>query len=215
MAVKVFPSVLAADFSRIESELKKIKEAGADGIHIDVMDGKYVPNTAFPIEKIKSFYNKTSLPIDIHLMIDKPEEVIDQYLKFNPSYLSFHAETCSEPKKLIKKIKLNNCKVGLAVNSKIPVSSVLPFIDLIDFVLVMTVNAGFGGQKFLEENLVKIKKLNDLRKEKNLFFEIEVDGGITIDNSSKLIDAGADIIVSGTTIFKSSSFSDTINKLKN
>jgi len=214
VSVKVFPSLLAADFSRIESEIKKVENAGADGIHLDVMDNKYVPNTSFPIEKIKSFYSKISLPIDIHLMIEKPEEVIGQYLQFNPSFLSFHAEACSDPKKLIQRIKEKGCKAGLAVNAKVPVSSVLPLIDLIDFVLVMTVNAGFGGQKFIEENVQKIKELVEIKKQKNLFFEIEVDGGINTENVKELIHAGAVMIVSGTTIFKSDSVSGTIKELR-
>ncbi|MBU2099663.1 ribulose-phosphate 3-epimerase [Candidatus Micrarchaeota archaeon] len=213
--VKVFPSLLAADFSRIEEEIKKVESAGADAIHLDVMDNKYVSNTSFPIEKIKSFREKISVPLDIHLMIEKPENSIDGFLEFNPSFLSFHAETCSDVNKLIQKIKSHNCKVGLAVNTKIPVSSVFSFIHLIDFVLIMTVEAGFGGQKFMQENVEKIKELSQLRKQKNLFFEIEVDGGINTENSKELISAGVSMIVSGTTIFKSASVKETIRKLRN
>ncbi len=214
MSIKVFPSLLAADFSKIEKEIKKVESAGAEGIHLDVMDNKYVPNETFPIEKIKSFYEKISLPLDIHLMIEKPEELIDQYLQFKPSSLSFHVEASNKPEKLIQKIKSKGCKVGLAVNAKIPVDSVFPFLEEIDFVLIMTVEAGFGGQKFIEENLEKIKKLNEIKKEKSLSFEIEVDGGINTENSKQLIKSGANILVSGSTIFKSDSFSETIRKLK-
>ncbi len=212
--VKVFPSLLAADFSVIKSEIKKVEEAGADGIHLDVMDNKYVSNKSFPVEKIKSFYEKISLLLDIHLMIEKPEDFIDEFLNFNPAYLSFHAEASENPKELIEKIKSNNCKAGLAVNAKVSLDSILPFIEMIDFVLIMTVNAGFGGQKFIEENIKKIEELNKIRKEKNLVFEIEADGGVNTENSKKLISAGTDILVSGSTIFKSDSVSETIRKLK-
>ena len=147
-------------------------------------------------------------------MIEKPEDFIDQFLSFNPSFLSFHAEACSDPKKLIEKIKSKNCKAGLAVNAKVSVDSILPFLSLLDFVLVMTVEAGFGGQKFIEDNIQKIKELDKLRKENNLVFEIEVDGGVNTENSKKLILAGTNILVSGTTIFKSDFVSKTIKKLK-
>ncbi|MFH1545017.1 MAG: ribulose-phosphate 3-epimerase [archaeon] len=212
--IKIAASTLAADSSKLEEEFNRVEEAGVDLLHLDVMDGKFVPNNALGFEEIEAVRKNTELPFDIHLMIAEPEKNIERYLEFSPHYLSFHLEATSNAEELIELIKGKEVKVGVAVNAPSNIEEVFPFLGELDFVLVMSVNAGFSGQKFLENSVKKISELRKKIDEENLKVEIEVDGGINEENVKKVIDAGANIIVSGSTIFNSKDLKETINKLR-
>jgi ribulose-phosphate 3-epimerase len=201
-SIKISPSILSADFSKLGNEIENLEKAKADLIHIDVMDGHFVPNITIGPEVIKKLRKYTSLPFDVHLMISPVNNFIDSFAKAGADIITIHPEATDNLLDSIKKIKSHNKKIGISLNPETSIDKVLPVLNLIDLVLVMSVNPGFGGQKFIEATLEKVKKLRKEIDEKKLKVEIEIDGGINFENSKKAIKAGVDILVSGTTIFK-------------
>ena len=201
--IQISPSILSADFSQLGNEIKRLEEGGADMIHVDVMDGHFVPNLTIGPPVIKSLKKHTSILFDVHLMISPVHKYIEAYADAGADIITIHPEATDDINSSITKIKQLNKKVGISLNPETNVDVIIEHLDKIDLVLIMSVNPGFGGQKFMPEVLIKIKKLNELRDEKSFNFDIEIDGGINFENSKKAIEAGANILVSGTTIFKS------------
>ena len=201
--IQISPSILSADFSQLGNEIKRLEEGGADMIHVDVMDGHFVPNLTIGPPVIKSLKKHTSILFDVHLMISPVHKYIEAYADAGADIITIHPEATNDINSSITKIKQLNKKVGISLNPETNVDVIIEHLDKIDLVLIMSVNPGFGGQKFMPEVLIKIKKLNELRDEKSFNFDIEIDGGINFENSKKAIEAGANILVSGTTIFKS------------
>ncbi len=193
--VKVSPSLLSCDFSKLREEIRMVERAGCDMLHIDVMDGHFVPNLTFGPVIIQAIKKVATVPLDVHLMITNPEKYYMDYIRSGADYLAFHIEAVPEPKDLLEKIKSQGIKVGIAINPDTRTEKVLPYKNLLDFVVVMTVFPGFGGQKFIEEPLQKIPilKANGIM--------VEVDGGVKRHNAKKVVDAGADILVSGSGVF--------------
>jgi len=201
-SIKISPSILSADFSKLGSEIHDLEKAGADLIHIDVMDGHFVPNITIGPEVIYKLRKYTSLPFDVHLMISPVDNFIKNFVEAGSDIITIHPEATYNLTSSIEKIKSFNKKAGVALNPEIPVNKVMPVLDSIDLVLIMSVNPGFGGQKFIKSTLEKIKILRKEIDTKNLTTEIAIDGGINFKNSKMAKEAGADILVSGTTIFK-------------
>jgi ribulose-phosphate 3-epimerase len=201
--IQISPSILSADFSQLGNEIKRLEEGGADLIHVDVMDGHFVPNLTIGPPVIKALKKNCSIKFDVHLMISPVHKYIDAYADAGADIITIHPEATDDLSASIKKIKDLGKKVGVSLNPETKVSIIKDHLDQIDLVLIMSVNPGFGGQKFMPEVLDKIKELKNIQKEKNLNFDIEIDGGINFENSKIAIEAGANILVSGTTIFKS------------
>ena len=201
-SIKISPSILSADFSKLGSEIQNLEKAKADLIHIDVMDGHFVPNITIGPEVINKLRKYTSLPFDVHLMISPVHNFIKNFADAGADIITIHPEATTDLESSIKKIKSYNKKVGISLNPETPLDKLNNVLDKIDLVLIMSVNPGFGGQKFIENTLNKIKKLRLKIDQLKLKVEIEVDGGINFKNSKSIIKAGADILVSGTTIFK-------------
>lgn len=199
--VKIAASILAADFGRLIEEIKNVEDAGADLLHIDVMDGHFVPNITVGVPVISSIKKKTKLPLDVHLMIDTPERFIKAFAEAGSDYLTVHVEIRSQLGKVIDSIKKLGIKPGLAINPGTAVVTLERFLDKIDIALLMTVNPGFGGQVLIPEVVSKVKELREKLDKRGLSTNIEVDGGITGDTAGELISAGADILVAGTDIF--------------
>ncbi len=200
--IQISPSILSADFSQLGSEIKRLEEGGADMIHVDVMDGHFVPNLTIGPPVIKTLRKYTKLPFDVHLMISPVHKYIEDYAKAGANIITIHPEATSNLKESIDLIKKLNVKVGVSLNPDTKINIIENILDKIDLVLVMSVYPGFGGQKFIPEAIKKIENLSNLKKNKNLNFDIEVDGGINFENNKIVIKAGANILVSGTTIFK-------------
>ena len=200
--IKISPSILSADFSKLGSEIQDLEKAKADLIHIDVMDGHFVPNITIGPEIIKGLRKYTSLPFDVHLMISPVHDFIKNFVDAGADIITIHPEATTDLINSIKKIKSYNKKVGISLNPETSVDKVLPVLNIIDLVLVMSVNPGFGGQKFIENTLDKVKLLRKEIDEKKFKVQIEIDGGINFENSKMAKKAGVNILVSGTTIFK-------------
>tara|TARA_B100001121_G_scaffold194211_1_gene169728 strand:+ start:705 stop:1364 length:660 start_codon:yes stop_codon:yes gene_type:complete len=201
--IQISPSILSADFSQLGKEIKKLEECGADMIHVDVMDGHFVPNLTIGPPVIKSLRKISSLIFDVHLMISPVHKYIEAYANAGADIITIHPEATDNLKSSISKIKELNKKVGVSLNPKTKIDVVMEYLSEIDLILVMSVNPGFGGQKFMPEVLNKVKELRKIQEEKKFNFDIEIDGGINFENSKTAINAGANILVSGTTIFKS------------
>ena len=200
--IQVSPSILSADFSKLGDDIKRLEQSGADMIHVDVMDGHFVPNLTIGPPVIKSLRKYTKLPFDVHLMIDPVHKYIKDYSDAGADIITFHPEATTNILETINLIKSLNKKVGISLNPNTEVYAAEEYLDKIDLILVMSVHPGFGGQKFISEVLKKIKNLDQIRKEKKLNFKIEIDGGINFETSKIAVEAGVDILVSGTTIFK-------------
>ena len=201
--IQISPSILSADFSQLGNEIKRLEEGGADMIHVDVMDGHFVPNLTIGPPVIKSLKKNSKLIFDVHLMISPVHKYIEAYSDAGADIITIHPEATEDLKTSILKIKELKKKVGVSLNPETKIDTITNFLDEIDLVLIMSVNPGFGGQKFMPEVLPKIKDLKKYQKEKKIDFDIEIDGGINFENSKTAIEAGANILVSGTTIFKS------------
>ncbi len=201
--IQISPSILSADFNQLGNEIKRLEEGGADMIHVDVMDGHFVPNLTIGPPVIKDLKKHSSMLFDVHLMISPVHKYIQAYSDAGADIITIHPEATENLKSSISKIKELNKKAGVSLNPETKIDVILDCLDEIDLVLIMSVNPGFGGQKFMPEVLDKIKQLKKIQKEKKLNFDIEIDGGINFENSKNAIEAGANILVSGTTIFKS------------
>ena len=200
--IKISPSILSADFSQLGNEIKKLEQGGADMIHVDVMDGHFVPNLTIGPPVIKRLRNYTQLPFDVHLMISPVHKYIKDYAEAGADIITIHPEATENLNDSINQIKKFNKKVGVSLNPDTKLNVIDNILDQIDLVLIMSVFPGFGGQKFIPEIVEKIKNLKKIQEEKKLDFDIEVDGGINFSNSKIVINAGANILVSGTTIFR-------------
>ena len=214
--IQISPSILSADFSQLGAEIKRLEEGGADMIHVDVMDGHFVPNLTIGPPVIKALKKHCSLQFDVHLMISPVHKYIEAYANAGADIITIHPEATDNLKESILKIKDLNKKVGVSLNPNSKIDLIKNLLDQIDLVLIMSVNPGFGGQKFMPEVLEKIKELKKIQSEKNINVDIEIDGGINFENCKAAIEAGANIIVSGTTVFKSNNgdIKRNINLLK-
>jgi len=200
--IQISPSILSADFGQLGSEIKRLEEGGADMIHVDVMDGHFVPNLTMGPPIIKVLRQYTKLPFDVHLMISPVHKYIQDYADAGADIITIHPEATEDLKESIRHIKNLNKKVGISLNPETKIDLITNLLNEIDLVLIMSVNPGFGGQKFMPEVLDKIKELKKIKDQKNLEFDIEIDGGINFNNNKLAIKAGANILVSGTTVFK-------------
>ena len=200
--IQISPSILSADFSQLGTEIKRLEEGGADMIHVDVMDGHFVPNLTIGPPVIKALRKYTNIPFDVHLMINPVHKYIKDYANSGADIITIHPEATSSLQGSIDEIKKYKKKVGLSLNPDTKIEVIEKYLDQIDLVLVMSVFPGFGGQKFIKEVLKKIEKISEIKHKKHFQFDIEVDGGINFSNFKEVLEAGANILVSGTTIFK-------------
>jgi len=215
--IKISPSILSADFSQLGQEIKNLENSGADMIHVDVMDGHFVPNLTIGPPVIKALRKYTNIPFDVHLMINPVHKYIKDYAESGADIITIHPEATNSLQESIDEIKKYKKKVGLSLNPDTKIEVIEKYLDQIDLVLVMSVFPGFGGQKFIKDVLKKIEKISEIKHKKNFQFDIEVDGGINFSNFKEVLEAGANVLVSGTTIFKENNgdIKKNINFFKN
>ncbi len=207
------PSILSADFTKLGEEIETIDNAGAEYIHVDVMDGMFVPSISYGMPVIKSIRKSTGKVFDVHFMISEPIRYIADFAASGADMITVHVEACSDVVATIEKIREYKLKVGITLNPDTPVSAIKPYLNRVDMVLIMSVNPGFGGQKFITSSVDKIKEVKRLRDELNLSYDIEVDGGINIDNLATVLEAGANVIVAGSAIFRGDA-AENVKKFK-
>ena len=214
--IQISPSILSADFSQLGDEIKRLEEGGADMIHVDVMDGHFVPNLTIGPPIIKALKKQCSIEFDVHLMISPVHKYIEAYSDAGADIITIHPEATDNLEESILKIKSLNKKVGISLNPESKIDLITDHLEKIDLVLIMSVNPGFGGQKFMPKVLEKVKKLKAIKSQNKMNFDIEIDGGINFENCQEAIEAGANILVSGTTVFKSNNgdIKKNINLLK-
>jgi ribulose-phosphate 3-epimerase len=210
----VAPSILAADFSNLEREIRMLNESQADWIHVDIMDGQFVPNLSMGLPVVEAVKRHAKKPLDVHLMIVQPERFVEAFQRAGADSISVHVEACPHLHRNIQQIKALNCKAGIAVNPHTPISSLEDIIQDVDLVCIMSVNPGFGAQKFIENTYKKITQLKRLIDERGSSAKIEVDGGVNEQNARALLEAGADVLVTGNFVFSSTNPTDVIRRLK-
>lgn len=212
--IKISPSVLAADLSNLAKDVMDIESAGADMVHLDVMDGIFVPNITFGMPVIKALRDKSNLIFDVHLMIDKPERYAMRFIDAGADILTFHLEACENPSELLEQIREQGVMAGISIKPATPVEDIYPLLEQCDMVLVMTVEPGYGGQKLIPETIEKVRKLKAEAKKRGIDLEIAVDGGVNESNASELINAGAGILVAGSSVFGASDRRVAIDALR-
>ncbi|MFQ5442898.1 MAG: ribulose-phosphate 3-epimerase [Thermodesulfobacteriota bacterium] len=212
--MKISPSILSADFTRLGEEVKAIEEAGADYIHVDVMDGRFVPNITIGPFVVKAIKGAATLPLDVHLMIEEPERFIADFAKAGSSIITVHVEATRHLHKVVQMIKDGGARAGVSLNPATPVNTLEDILPDLDLLLVMSVNPGFSGQGFIPGSLKKIREVRSMVSSKGLTTEIEVDGGIKVDNIREAAAAGADVFVSGSGVFGAPPYGDTIKKMR-
>jgi ribulose-phosphate 3-epimerase len=201
--IELAPSILSADFARLAEQVQAASEGGASLLHVDVMDGHFVPNITIGPPVVKSLRKVTNLPLDCHLMIENPDQFIPLFADSGADWISVHQEECVHLNRTLDLIKSQGCRAGVVINPATPVATLSEVLDIVDFVLVMSVNPGFGGQKFIPASLHKIARLATLRAERNLIFRIEVDGGVALDTVQQVVRSGAEVLVAGNAVFGS------------
>ena len=211
---KIAPSILSADFAHLAEEIRKVEEAGADIIHVDVMDGHFVPNLTVGPLIVRAIRKVSQLPLDVHLMIANPDHYIPEFIKAGSDYLTVHVETCPHLHRTIESIRENGVKAGVTLNPATPLSMVEPILPFVDLLLIMSVNPGFGGQSFISQMLEKIKGARQMINSIKPEIELEVDGGLKIENVGRVAAAGADIIVAGSAVFHSKDYKNTLEKMR-
>jgi len=213
--IKIAPSILSADFARLEEDVKKVEAGGADLLHVDVMDGHFVPNITVGPLIVRALRPRTKLPLDVHLMIENPERYIDAFAEAGADYLTVQVEACVHLHRVLQAVKSAGMKAGVALNPHSPLSTIEEVLSDLDLILIMSVNPGFGGQKFIPQALDKLRRTRKLLRQRNLsHIEIEVDGGVKLENAKEIVEAGAEILVSGSGIFGTPDPAEMIRKFK-
>lgn len=212
--VKIAPSILSADFANLLDDIKKVEEAGVELLHIDIMDGHYVPNISFGPVVLKSLHGKTNIPFDVHLMIENPDNYIEEFVKCGADIITIHAETTTHIHRTIQNIKSFGVKAAVSLNPGTSLSVLEEVLSELDMVLLMSVNPGFGGQSFIDSTLDKIKRLKSMIDAKGLSIDIQVDGGVKLDNAAEIVEAGANVLVAGSAIFNTENVVETVKKFR-